>query len=264
MPVLAFVYCVYFGRPRPPAPSPQRSIGRMIPALRRLSCLQGSLVRTEFVGFPGQETTSVLSDVVTVGVAAGPTGSSATAIRLTTAEGVADAGLPTAQAADFAGKAGALCLSYGASGSRVVAAGLGPAASCTSAGVRSAVAAAVSQLKKLKVSDATIELPTDTNIPLPRLAADIATAAILADYNFDIYITDAERKFHITSLTVLSADPAVAAAVALSRAKCAMKSAVCSASPYAPLFFLARSFERTTRPCSCHAAAAPLSRPNGE
>ena len=47
-----------------------------------------------------------------------------------------------------------------------------------------------------------------------RLAVDVAMAATLADYSFDIYINDEGRKFHIDKLTLVCDGGAGDAAVA--------------------------------------------------
>lgn len=187
--------------------------------LRRLTSLSHTVLHPEAVGFRGQETESVLSKTVDVTVSSA--GLPGTCIVLATAESAVE-GLAGAQAEDFSAKPGATCVFYAPQ--RTVAAGLGPAAEVTSRGVRAAVAAAVKQLKAMQVGEACIQLPAGTSLSPRRVAADVAIAAVLADYNFDIYITDAARKFHISSLAIVSTDPAVVEivpqAVAIAQGQC--------------------------------------------
>ena len=164
-----------------------------------------------------------------VGAGSGPPPEGSTVVVLTTEESLDGAGLPAGQAAEFAAKSGALAIAYdvsagvAAGASRVIAAGLGPAAEVTSASLRSAVAAAVGALKSAEVTEAYAVLPADTGLDAARVAADATVAAVLADYSFDIYITDEERLFHLSMLTLLSdadIDDAVAGAFAVAQGQC--------------------------------------------
>eukprot|EP01048_Picozoa_sp_COSAG05_P006893 COSAG05_NODE_466_length_9533_cov_5.547806_14_plen_251_part_00 len=191
------------------------------PAIRRLSSLHRRLPLSHTpAGFRGQETDSILSKVVDVGVTeVAPAG--CTQVVLSCTEGSID-GMTAAQAADFGGEAGSTAIYY--TNQAHVAAGLGPAADVTSKGVRAAVTLAIKQLKSLKVSTAALSLPSGTPLEVCRLATDATIAAVLADYNFDIYITDASRKFHLSTLTIISSEPAVAdvvqQAVAIAKGQC--------------------------------------------
>lgn len=145
-------------------------------------------------------------------------------MMLTTAEGVAEVGLSDMQAADFAGKAGSVAIAY--TPARVFAVGLGPAAEVTSESLRSAVAAGVKAMKDARVSEAFVLLPKDTGIASERLAADVSMAATLADYSFDIYINDDDRKFHINELTLVcdgAASEAALAAYHIAAGQCATR-----------------------------------------
>ena len=147
-----------------------------------------------------------------MGVAASADLADATAMILTTAESVSELGLSEAQAADFAGSAGSVAVAYGGAAARVFAVGVGPAAGVTSESLRSAVAAGVKAMKSAKITDAFVILPAGTPLAAERIAADVSTAAVLADYSFDIYINDDERKFHISELTLVSDAPGAAEA----------------------------------------------------
>ena len=169
------------------------------------------------------------STIMQVGAGSGPPPEGSTVVVLTTEESLDGAGLPAGQAAEFAAKSGALAIAYdvsagvAAGASRVIAAGLGPAAEVTSASQRSAVAAAVGALKSAEVTEAYAVLPADTGLDAARVAADATVAAVLADYSFDIYITDEERLFHLSMLTLLSdadIDDAVAGAFAVAQGQC--------------------------------------------
>lgn len=166
------------------------------------------------------------SKLVGISVTASADLADATAMILTTVEGVSELGLPEAQAADFGGSAGNVTVAYGAGAARVFAVGLGPAADVTSEGLRSAVAAGIKAMKGAKVSEAFILLPQDTSIASQRLAADVSMAATLADYSFDIYINDKDRKFHISELTLVcdgAAGDAAVAAYHIAAGQCAAR-----------------------------------------
>ena len=145
-----------------------------------------------------------------------------TTMVLVTAEALAALGLLAAQAADFGAKAGAITTAYG--DKRVFAVGLGPAADVTSESLRAAVTAGVKALKAAKASAADIVLPAGLSLSTNRAAADVTLAAVLADYSFDIYINDEERKFHIERLSVISdAADAVEMAYKVAKGQCAAK-----------------------------------------
>lgn len=166
------------------------------------------------------------SALVTVNVSTSAELGDATAMILTTAESVGQLGLPEMQATDFGGNAGSVVVAYGAGAARVFAVGLGPAAKVTSEGLRSAVTAGVKAMKGAKVSEAFVLLPQDTNLASERVAADVSLAATLADYSFDIYINDEERKFHINELTLCcdgAAGDAAVAAYHIASGQCASR-----------------------------------------
>jgi leucyl aminopeptidase len=157
-----------------------------------------------------------------VSVVAASTASCDTTMVLVTAEALDALGLPAAQATDFGAKSGAVTTVYG--DKRVFAVGIGPAADVTSESLRSAVTAGVKALKAAKATAADIVLPAGLSLSANRTAADVTLAAVLADYSFDIYINDEERKFHIETLSVISdAGEAVEMAYKVAKGQCAAK-----------------------------------------
>ena len=150
--------------------------------------------------------TGPYSTIVSVTTASACPGCDTTMVLVTAEALASDAlGMPAAQANDFGAKPGAVTTVYG--DKRVFAVGVGPATDVTSESLRSAVTAGVKALKAAKATSACIVLPTGVTLDgLARLAADVTLAAVLADYSFDIYINDEERKFHIDSLTVITDD----------------------------------------------------------
>ena len=206
------------------------------PARRRLSSVADQLLATsassasaaERAGDPHylmQEVSAPYSALVQVGVGSGALPAGSTVMVFTTSDSVGALGLPAAQEQDFGGKSAVVTMTYSgttlastAGASRVVAVGVGAAAEVTSEGFRAAVTAGVAALKAARITGAYVLLPSDTPMAQSRLIADFTVAAVLADYSFDIYITDASRKFHVGTLTVFSDDPGAGAAAAAAHA----------------------------------------------
>ena len=202
----------------------RRRLDSLTQQLPSLSSSPAASSATERAGDPHylmQEVSAPYSALVQVGVGSGALPAGSTVVFFTTTDSVGALGLPPAQAADFGGKSAAVTTTYSGStlastagADRVFCVGLGPAAAVSSEGFRSAVTAGVAALKAAKITDAYVLLPGDTPLNQARLVADLTVAAVLADYSFDIYISDQARKFHIGTLTIFSDDAGAAAAAA--------------------------------------------------
>eukprot|EP01052_Picozoa_sp_SAG31_P037044 SAG31_NODE_4714_length_3012_cov_26.602815_1_plen_175_part_00 len=149
-----------------------------------------------------------------------------TVVLATTAEGTASLGLAPAVAEDFKGEAGSTLLLHGdcaaaPGATRVLLCGLGPASEMDAAKLTAAAAAAVKVLKAGKLESASVLL---SGVEDATAMSSFALGAVLADYTFDIYITDTARQFHITTLTIVSDTPgltdAVTEAVVIAKGQC--------------------------------------------
>jgi len=139
---------------------------------------------------------------------AGPT------LVLFVAEDVAkDLALPAPQKEEFLGKEGQLALAYqlpGFAAPRVLLVGIGDFAKVDARKLRVATAAAVRDLKARKITQAGFAFPEPALAGGVSPAGVVATTAILVDYFFDRYISDAERRVHLREVTLLTRAPAEA------------------------------------------------------
>lgn len=85
-------------------------------------------------------------------------------------------------------------VSYGPSGGRVLTASIGPAADVDVPALRKAAVAAVTKLRALKITDASVALPAVAGVPTAVSSAAIVQATVLTNFGFDRYITLDDKK----------------------------------------------------------------------
>ena len=106
---------------------------------------------------------------------------------------------------DFSGKKGQSGFAYDAANGRTIAVGVGPDKDLLNpVGLKAAAVQAVSLLKAKRIESATIEVHASTPMQDEDVAFHLALSAVLADYSFDIYVSELdERRFHLKSLTIM-------------------------------------------------------------